>query len=171
MNATILCPGPSLSRYLAAPPPRAELVVGVNRAALVAEVDAWSCCDLPAILEWREKVIGSPVLIAGQEAVDNLRDRKVVYRGVHFDRREMFAFCPHAINWVWCSATTALVYAAYRGAKRITAYGCDWDGWEDWDGTRAGKNRSESRWQEEARLWGALTIWLGEQGITVERVK
>lgn len=170
MNAAILCPGPSLASLSTVP--AADLVIGVNRAALRFACTDWCCCDLPAIEQWHESVIdgqrGAPTLISGMEAVDNLRDRKVIWRGEVFDRRRMLDYCPHEINWVMFSFTTAIVYAGYREAKRIDIYGCDWKGTADFDGAEAGKNRSDERWElERAIVARRLVPWLAERGVEV----
>jgi hypothetical protein len=166
VNAIVLNPGPSLARYQPRP---ADLVVGVNRAALLFDVDAWACCDLPAIETWHEEVIGSPTLIASQETLDNLRDRQIRWRGREIDRKKMLDFCPHVIDWVMFSSTTALVFAAWTGAERIDVYGADWHGTLDWDGTAAGKNRSADRWSLERGIFGVITGWLRERRVEVIR--
>lgn len=167
MHGVILAPGPSLAALSEVP--TCDFSVAINRAALRLGVSAWACCDLPAIEQWHPDVIGSPVLIAGMEAIDNLRDRKVVWRGEVFDRRVMLDYCPHALNWVMFSSTTALIYAAYKGATTIDVYGADNEGTADWDGTQAGKNRSIDRWTLERGLWRGLSEWLAEHGVTVNR--
>ena len=168
MNAVILCPGPSLARLAHVPP--AKLVVGVNRAAIFFRCDAWAGCDLPTVEKHGNAVIGAPELIAAIETIDTMRDHKLVWRGPVFDRTRMLDFCPHAMDWVLFSATTALIYAAYRAATHIDVYGADWSGELDFDGVAAGETRGPERWQLEAAIWqNRLVPWLAERGVTVTR--
>ena len=54
-RAALLCPGSSIAGY----PGRDgfDLVIGVNRAALMVPVDAWACMDWPLLQKSREQVI------------------------------------------------------------------------------------------------------------------
>lgn len=166
-----------MASFIAAPPTLPETVIGVNRAAILFPCTVWACCDLPAIEQWHEQVLGTPLLIAGMEAIDNLRDRKRAngeagefWRGRQFDRRVMLD-CPHVLDWVMFSATTALVYAGYIGATEIDVYGADWaPDAPDCDGVAAGKNRSAARFELEAAIWtNRIVPWLSERGVRVTR--
>ncbi len=172
MKAIVLSPGPSLTATFHGD--RADLLIGVNRAATRYLCDVWVCGDLPLILQEDLNVIGAPLLVAYGVSLDNLRDRAWKWRG------EQFAWTPIAeswlhtsvVNWPWCSFCSAIVYAAYRGAKEITVYGADWEGTADFDGTQAGKNRSEDRWKYERQLFKDLSVILKDKcGCEVRRVQ
>jgi hypothetical protein len=168
MRAVLLCPGPSLARLTCVPD--SELSIGVNRAATAFAVGVWACCDLPAIEQWHEQVIGSPTLVCGQEAWDNLRDRKITWRGETCFSASMASYCPPGMNWTMFSSTVALIHAAFRGATQIDVYGCDWAGTADFDGVQAGKNRSPDRWKLEREIWqNVLVPWLAARGVTITR--
>ena len=69
------------------------------------------------------------------------------------------------------SATTALVYAGYRGATRVDVYGADWaPDAPDWDGVAAGRNRTADRFALERGIWeNRLVPWLAARGVEVVR--
>ena len=168
MKAIILSPGASLAHYTPQP---ADLVLGVNRAAVGFPCDVWVAGDLPLIHRIYEQVIGSPLLVSYSVSLDNLRDRNWVWRGETFawTRLADAYLHPSIVNWPWCSFTAAIVYAAWRGAATIDVYGADWKGTADFDGVEAGKNRTDARWKEEQSIFAALQKVLGDKGIRLER--
>ncbi len=167
VKAIVLSPGPSLVSYAPIP---ADLTIGVNRAATLHSVDAWSCGDTPMVLRTQEQVIGSPILICPQVTMDAFVDHKFQWRGETFTSTKMVEFMhPGEVNWPWCSFLIGCLYAAYRGATEIEVFGADWHGKLDWDNTAAGMNRGEDRWREEQGLFNALSIVLGRRGVDLVR--
>lgn len=179
MHAIILSPGPSLARYVPQP---CDLTLGVNRAARLFPCDVWVCGDTPLIelpdlvdgKPLHESIIGSPLLVTYGVTMDTLRDHGFKWRGEIFSWTqiaESFWLHTSVVNWPWCTCTAAVVYAAFAGAKSIDVYGADWEGVEDFDGAKAGKNRSVDRWREERSIFGALQIVLKEKrGVTIRRM-
>jgi hypothetical protein len=55
--------------------------------------------------------------------------------------------------WTRYSATAALFYLAWIGAKRVDVWGCDWSGQDDWDGNNTEQTRTPARWDEEQEIW------------------
>jgi hypothetical protein len=172
MKAVLACPGPSLA---AAKLPVADLVVGVNRAATFIPCDIWVCGDIPLVQQIHEKVLCDPVLITSTDACHVCRTFKrdfgrELWRGEFKCWTEALSFCPHEYQWVMFSATAALIWCAFSGAKRIEVYGADWKGVEDFDGEKAGANRSDERWKLERQIWANLVNWLKDRGVEAERM-
>lgn len=172
MRAVICCPGPSLANYQPTP---ADLVIAVNRAATKVECGTWLCCDPPLIQQAHEQVIGSPLLVTSTDGhhVCSTFERdfgKKLWRGEFVCQTEALGYCPHAYQWVMFSATSALVWAGFKGADVIDCYGADWAAGEpDFDGVQAGKNRSADRFKLEREIWENLTAWMGERSVKVQR--
>jgi len=173
MNAILLCPGPSLAEYQ---PQTADLTVGVNRAACFSPCDVWVAGDPPLIQQQHEWVIGAPELITSTDGLHVYqtfpRDFGVpLWRGACRCWTEMLGYCPHALDWVMFSATAALIYCGWRGARRIDVYGADWKPLAaDFDGVQAGKNRSMDRFTLESNIWqNRLVPWLATRGVEVLR--
>jgi hypothetical protein len=176
-SAAILCPGPSLSRTYSGQP--ADLLIGVNRAALAYGCDVWAALDYTSdgkgvqpggIIRWRKDVIGNPVLLTTRTSLAALARRGEPWGGQAVTVEEFAGFVPLQIGWTLYSMTAAVVYAAWRGAKRIDLYGCDWAGTADHDGVMAGGNRSAERWSSERTICESkLFPALKERGIEVTR--
>jgi hypothetical protein len=167
VNAILLCPGPSLKNYQWRD---ADLIVGVNRAAVAFAVPVWLAGDYPLIQSAMNEVKGTPLLVTGMVAFDTLNQHKTPWRGpIETPIDAMLSYCPHAMQWCMFSATMALIYCAFKGATLIDVYGADMLGTADWDGTQAGKNRTEERWRCERAIWTNNAEWLNQRGITVER--
>jgi hypothetical protein len=169
VKAIVLSPGPSLASYV---PREADMILGVNRAATAFAVDCWVCGDTPLVEQIADKIIGAPTLVTYAVTRDTLRDHGFSWRG------ELEAWTSIAesnwlhtsvVNWPWCSFCAAIVYAAHKGATEIECFGCDWSGRNDWDGTAAGKNRSDDRWREERAIFNALVEVLRSRGCSVSR--
>lgn len=168
MNAIILCPGPSLPKTYAGQ--GADLLVGVNRAAVAFPVGVWCAMDYPLVQQAMADVQGTPLLVTSATGFDTLSQHKTPWRGqAETPTEKMMNYCQHAMQWCMFSATTALIYCGWKGAKRIDIYGADMIGTADWDGKEAGKNRREERWRCERQIWNNNANWLRERGITVER--
>ena len=92
------------------------------------------------------------------------------WRGELVPHSDLFEFIPHAVNYSLYSATTALVYLAWRGATSIDVYGADWAGYLDFDGVAGGSNRTEARWTSEVKLWAVTVGELQRRGTSVRRI-
>jgi hypothetical protein len=171
MNARVLCPGPSLACY--APEDFAGLLIGINRASIAHRTDVWACGDYPAVAEFGPAVLGSPLLLTAASTDAATRCRGFTWPGqiFEFERLQSFIASSDALDWPFLTFSIAIVYAAFRGAKRIDVYGADWEGAEDFDGKLAGLNRSPARWQAERGLFARLKIEMDRRGITLERVQ
>ena len=130
--------------------------------------------DTPAFEQFSPQVQGRPRVITSVETYGHLMDRiKAGMVTGWMDIRcwtEALQTVPHAYNWPMFSATGALAWAAHEGAERIEVWGADWSGTLDYDGTAAGKNRSDSRWVLERQIWTNCCTFLREKrGIEVIR--
>lgn len=151
MNATILCPGPSLADYT--PSESSGIVVGVNRAAELHQCDVWSAIDHTLVR--RVHPIGMPTLLTTMATRESLERRgkawpylAVTHCGVANGGRPG--------EWSRYSATSALHYLVWMGATRVETWGVNWQGTADWDGEMAGENRTLDRWRDERSIWDRL---------------
>ena len=166
MNATLLCPGPSLSGYGGQ---GAGMVVGVNRAATAYPCDVWAATDRPLIMSTASQVIGDPVLYTIEATLESLRRRGRDWPHSVVTHTEVTGgtVTNHHQPWTRYTTTAALRYLAWMGATHIDVWGCDWAGDEDWDGKRLASNsRTAERWREEQEIWSRV---VKETGILVER--
>ncbi len=173
MTAVLLCPGPSLAKVLQRTAYGSDLLIGVNRAATGFELDWW--CFGDASTYENNWYIGNPNVCTSAVAVQRLRDEEA---SKPFNPPELLTFCelaeriPNDIGWVVFSATSALVLAAYLGAKQIEVYGADWtvDG-ADFDGRMPdGAIRGAERWTSEANVWRDTVTKLETLGVTTTKV-
>jgi hypothetical protein len=170
MHAIILCPGPSLATYAAH---SADLVIGVNRAALAHECNVWATLDYPMIRDNADKLLGRPNLLTRRQTLIDIARRPARLQRFAEVRMvdDLDDFCPPTLGYGRFSSAAALIYAAERGATQIDVYGADWAGTADFDGVNAGENRGAARWQAEAELWlGHLVPWLAHRGVKVNRL-
>lgn len=174
MLAAILCPGPSLAKLDEVP--RADIIVAVNRAAIRWQCDAWACLDHWSINDggirgWQGQVIGSPQLVTSRGSFQALASHQCPWRGGVMLIDDLLAWLPlvPGKSWTLYTATAALAYTAWRGAKRIEVYGADMVGTLDYDGVAAGSKRHELRWEGEREIWRATVEQLGERGVEVVR--
>lgn len=163
MRAAVLAPGPSL---LASYVSGADLTVGVNRTAAAFPVDVFACLDLPLALDlWL--AVPAPAWLTLSATAASVERRGLSSREV-VTVESLDGFCP-VPNWRIYTAPAAVVYAAWRGATEIRIFGMDWAGQRDWDGARAGENRSESRWERERAIWRDVAGWLAARRVTVTK--
>lgn len=166
MNATLLCPGPSLSGYGGQ---GAGIVVGVNRAATAHRCDVWAATDRPLIMSTADQVLGEPVLYtieATRESI-NRRGRSWPYAVVTHSDVAGGQVDNGRHPWTRFTACAALQYLAWSGATHIDVWGCDWAGDQDWDGERLGSNnRTRQRWDEERAIWDGV---INSNELTVKR--
>lgn len=164
MNATLLCPGPSLSKYNGQ---GAGMIVGVNRAAEAHACDVWAATDHTLIR--RCNPIGTPILLTIRATRDSLarRGRPWPYLVVTHSGVAGQTVTNKHHPWTRYTATAALYYLAWSGATRVDVYGCDRSGADDWDGQNHESNtRTEDRWRAEREIWDGI---IKRTGIEVHR--
>lgn len=166
MTSIILCPGPSLSRLESLP--FCDLSIAVNRAALRFAVDVWASSDYPMIRNNYMSILGTPILLTMKQTAQDLP----AFRLAGFPTVKIMEQIevPKSLGWLNKTMTAAMAYAYTEGAKQIDIYGCDWEGELDYDGTKAGENRSDARWELERADYRKLANWLGERGVEVRRI-
>ena len=167
MNAALLCPGPSLERFKAAP--RYDLTIAVNRAVLAYPCDFWAVQDWPLFLETVPPAdcdVFTTVQcrddIIRHDGIDRLSNRLVLFTD------DVYFYDAEPAHWDLYTATAALLLAWDQGATSVTCYGCDRTGTADWDGTkRDSDNRTDARWAYESALWSSVVDWLRRHGLKV----
>jgi len=171
-TVTILCPGPSLANA----PQVDGIVYGINRAAILRPVTHWVALDwisdLPGggIINWALQVQGSPELITSKNSKESLLRKGFKWPTPITEIESSWNYLdPHKNRFSIYSATSALVYAASMGAKRIDIYGMTMAGTQDADGIVAGYNRTPARWEMESQIVSNLIAILNERGIEVRR--
>lgn len=173
-DVAILCSGPSFSAFLSRPC-KHDLYIGVNRTVEAFVCDWWVFNDHQALsffspLRSSEK---RPLrLFCGRATHQRAIDRRLVqfadYAWTYFE--ECDTTCRSDHHWQMFSMTAAMVLADYLGAKRVTIYGCDWKGKNDWGGPPPTPfGRSDYRWNNERHWYGHIAAWLESRGITCER--
>jgi hypothetical protein len=163
MTVAILNPGPSLAAL--EKPPAADVLIGVNRAALRFECTCWAATDYPMIKRHQAAVLGTPALLTRRQTWADIGARC----RLPLDRVVESIDIPNAPPWALKSMTCAMAFAFANGASRIDLYGCDWSGEQDFDGVKAGEDRSEKRWAAEQADFAALSRWMLERGVMVAR--
>lgn len=166
MTTAILCPGPSLLKTFSG---HKGLTIGVNRAATVFSCDIWAALDFPLIVSQRQHVLGTSAVMTCRETRRSLECRKIQYSWHIVE--DLFDYCPHSMRYCGFSATSALILAAKLGATQINVYGADWTDAPDFDGySHPGMTRNETRWNNERKIWGDVSQWLADRGVTVKRI-
>ncbi len=159
MQATLLCPGPSLARYK---PAAADLTIAVNRAGARFGCDVWAVTDWELIQQHHER-LHKQTRILTTRACANLWTALGHANATH-------CVCLEApTHWDLFTATTALVWAHLQGVTHIDVYGADLSGEADFDAEHPGRNRSDDRWHRELEVWESVTAWLAAKGTTVTR--
>lgn len=171
-SVAILCPGPSLSRFLDNRP-RHDTFIAVNRAASAFCVDWWAVQDEDI---WRSvRPIGKPIIFSSDSLRDTFGNREPGngFEWTTFSEVGSCTKCRSKPPWWSYTLTAALVLADHISADEITIYGADMEGLEDWDGhvpASARSGRSEHRWERERYIFGHVIGWLqSERGINVTR--
>lgn len=164
MTAAILCPGTSLARL--ARQPEADLVIGVNRAVRTYLCHVWAACDYPLIRDNFRFVIGKPRVLTRRTTWESI-GKKCRMKLACFTEDVRFD-CP--INWHTKTMTCAMAYAAFVGVDKIELYGCDLFGEADYDGVKAGEDRSDKRWAQERSDLGVMMETLWSRGIATHRI-
>ncbi len=178
----LLCSGPSLAAYTPAPR-AADLVVAVNRAALLQPCHVWACGDWPLIEAIRRQVADFqrplPRLFTAANSHAWLRDHSPLGewgRPDGQDVEEMESFYDgheHELQWTCFTATAALWYCFRRGVTHLDVYGADWGGSTYCDGTGLSDNRRDLKqagWDLESGIWRRLAGILAGRGMTVTRL-
>lgn len=167
MKINILCPGSSLLRF-SAEAVRADMTIGVNRAASLVAVDVWACGDHPCYKDWHHTIISCPRLFTDPHSADYIDQYLTTWRG-EVERFDDFDPQLPGIDWRFLTFTAAIGYAICHGATRIHCYGCDWAGVKDWDGVEAGMSRTDDRWAAERGLFNLIRDAIQPRGIVLER--
>lgn len=156
MTAVVLCPGPSLAKLPALPP--CDVSLAVNRAALRFAADWWAASDYP-LIKWNiDNLMGNPNLLTRRQTYIDMHDRLS-----RFPQIRLVEDVPGTAG-LNKTMLFAAALAADLGAKRIDLYGCDMAGETDYDGAKAGEDRSEARWARERLELAELTDWLKGRG-------
>jgi hypothetical protein len=167
-DIAILCPGPSLAGFLAAPVQH-QLYIGVNRAVIAYPCDYWAFNDAEPF-SWFEPQ-GRPVCFTSEAAFARIpvSPRLAEFEWLYY--RDINTTCPSDPGWVNFTMTTALVLAEHLGAARVMMYGADQTGTDDWDGPpqRGRDARHEYRWQNERHKTGHVLEWMARRGVRVSR--
>ncbi len=163
MTAAILCPGLSLSRLSAVP--TCDLSIAVNRAALAFMCDVWAATDYTMIRENTSRIAKTTKVLT----------RRTTWADAHrYCQQQPTTFTDDIKidapkSWQIKTITCAMAYAFTQGATRIDLYGCDWTGELDYDGVKAGEDRSDARWSQERVDALALMEWLDGNGVETVR--
>lgn len=171
MNAAILCPGPSLSKWAGG---EYALTIGVNRAARLHPVDVWAFIDWRNFTDPERAVIGyTPRIVTTRESRRSIEKRGML-GGLSQHRPEMVdelaTDCPRALGWTVYTKPVAMVYAHLQGATSIDLWGDDMTDAPDADGHTDESNRRDAdRWKREGEIVQAVTGWLADHGCTVRR--
>lgn len=168
MKAAIYCPGPSLLRCV--PANYYDVSWAVNTALKIMKTDWLSAgdpCFFRGLLGEHRPLRG--VLSMGS-VIDKCHDFWPTV--VHWHRWSSVPLIGkhkelgRPLNW---SLQAALCHAAHLGAKEIDIYGCDLAGVEDATGY-GGEERTEDRWQREARDLQFTRDLLHSAGIQTTRI-
>lgn len=171
MKAAILCPGPSLKK-LGQIPPGYDATWAVNTAIKMHKTDWLGAGDIPLFRgllgDFRPKT-GVLTMGATAKKAKTLPDWMYVetwveWSDVHLIKEHEKRGRP--INW---GIQAALCHAYELGAKEIDIYGCDLAGVEDATGY-GGEERTEDRWQREARDLQFTRDLLHSMGIQTTRI-
>jgi hypothetical protein len=164
LHAAILLPGPSLAQ-LEIVPRGVDVVIGVKRAAVRFVCDWAVVLDIPDLITYADRLIARPHLLTRAK----YRPKYTSLPGTNFE--ELGDYCPVLLveNGSWASAAS-LALAGYLGAKRIDAYGADFNSDREWDGHQSAEpNYTSERWARELKQWNAVADWLAGRGVEVSR--
>jgi hypothetical protein len=171
MNACVLCPGPSLGRFLGDPSrPQYDLTIGVNRAVEAISCDYWVALDTCTF--GLTMVVGKPMLVTGKGHYRQMCRRWPAAE--EFEHLDLMGLTTKHLpsRWRTKSFLTAIVLAYTKGATEIDCYGVDWKGSADFDGrTFPEQKRTEKRWAKESRSFEELKAALRRRGVTVARME
>lgn len=170
-SIAVLCSGPSLSEFLTVPArrDRHDLTVGVNRAVIAHPCDYWAFNDSEAFHYFEP--LGRPVCFTSKAAFDRIepRDRIDAFRWLFY--AQINTTCPSYPGWTQFSVTVALVLCDYLKARRVTLYGCDQAGADDFDGpSPTPVVRTPARWSSERHKFDHVAAWLESRGIELVRL-
>ncbi len=176
VDVAIVCSGESVRRFLDAPP-RHDLCIGVNRMAGEAECNWWAFNDWQAFGDFTPQTRGGrlPGVFTSKATLGKIAERFAMPRVMEFQWltvEELEPICSEQPGWKNFSMLMAWVLAAHLGAERITLYGCDWKGTNDWDGRPSPRGgRSGYRWNNELHKASHLASWLSRRGVAVRRLR
>ena len=171
ISAAILCPGPSLSGFIAAPVTH-DVYIGVNLAAQAFPCGWFVFKDRRALEEMPP--LCRPILVTNPHAAEYMQYDAAVraeWKWLTFDAFSTIG-CPADTKWQHFTMTCAMVLAAYLGARHITLYGVDWRGDTYFDGSKAIRGGLHAaRFAAEAARFAAVSAWLEDVGVSVTRVE
>ena len=178
-SGILLCAGPSLAHYQ---PRTADLVVAVNRAALLQNCDVGACGDWPLVEEVRDKVAafqttgGRPLpalfTAAGGRAEIVRPGRGGEWAEATIQFEDLYDGHEHEIGWTCYTATAAVWLCACRGVQRLDVFGADWGGRTYCDGSTISQNRQDlgaKGWEQELYYWGRVVEASRKKGMEVIR--
>jgi len=165
-SIAVLCSGPSLSEFLAAPV-RHDLIVGVNRAAVAHPCDYWAFNDAETFGYFEP--LGRPVCFTSNAAFERIEPRdRDVFRWLFY--AQINTTCRSDPGWTQFTVTVALVLCDYLKARRVTLYGCDQMGTGDFDGPAPTPViRTPERWSNERHKFDHVAAWLESRGVELVR--
>lgn len=191
-SIAILCPGPSLGGFIAAPVEH-DLHIGVNQAVEGFPCDWWAFLDAEAFE--RFVPMGVPACFTDERQYARIRQpaaqaRVHRHHWLYLQYLERDYVGPDPFRF---SMSAAIVLAAHligggaeerkenlcgtgdlcgtSGGAQIVVYGCDWDGPEYFksEGVVNAADHTKDRWGAERHVFGHLQKWLGNKGIRLER--
>lgn len=158
MIAHIICPGPSLARFIPAltylRAASRHTFIAVNRAADAIDHDWLAAGDRNAFGrdETGKLFITTIARVGVVTFADTCRWIRScgdpdVQRFAHLELRQWEDLQPRPADFQW-SVQAALLLAQQLGAVQAHLYGCDQVGTQDWDGTPQ-SGRGDQRWSRE----------------------
>ncbi len=171
-SVAVLCPGPSLKKFLA-DPVRHDLYIGVNRAAEAWPCDWWAFAD-----EWPFRLgkmtpQGYPHIFTNRCVWERFskEDPERTRRFSWFFYKEIKTSYMKPVRWMNYSSASAMILTEHLLAKDVTVYGADLAGAEDWDGPAPNiSNRADARWRDEKNLYEYIAHWMKGNGVPFSRV-
>lgn len=172
LDAAILCPGPSLAESWNRHAARAgglcavnrmrghgyDLTIAVNAAAELMPADVWACGDPVAFGMFTPR--GKPSRFSSEK--DKQYPADMVYANLRPDPLRP------SLHRTTFTLLAAMAYAVHAGASRVTLYGCDQEGHEDFAG-RSCQARSPERWATERRQTEEWAAWMLRRGVRLIR--
>ena len=176
MHVCLLSNGPSAVHYPG--PSRFDLVIGVNWTVTRWHCDWWVFCD--AATYENHRPLGNPRIATRNPAARQIQERVTGKPHADFTAKLGAGLVviledmtspkksPEVAEW-WCySGCAGLVLAFWLKATRVTCYGVDLAGKEDFTGKES-TSRSDERWARERIIWDWFAGAVAECGVEVER--
>ncbi len=162
MRTAILCSGPSLPASWAKRTGDYDIVIGVNAACDFIQCDWWAVGDWIA-LSWY-KTIPRVGVCSQRDCLRVLREGNVTPTAPLPKTRIAWEDLPFFPTY---SSVSGLSLAMLLDSRRVTYFGDDKKGVEDWKGL-ADSDRGEDRWAKERAVLNAAMVEASRRGIEVE---